>query len=200
MFCDRCGIQFLGPQATCSHCGASPTRHWLQLVSLVTLAIALACNSLVALFLLPRLVVREEASFLYRGWHWFDERLSLYGWLAAAVALLVWLYWPRFAYEAEREVKVARALLILLVLGALAVLVLPLLPGELLGGVRDSLAEQPVAAVSLAWGVVVLAVGILCLNPETRDRLWGDGRVLSLVSLGVLVLVLALMLVGWRAV
>lgn len=50
---------------------------------------------------------------------------------------------------------------------------------------------------ALAWGVVVLVTILLCANSETRDALLGHGKVLSLVSLGVLLLLLAMTIVGW---
>ena len=49
----------------------------------------------------------------------------------------------------------------------------------------------------LAWGVVLVVTIILCIDPESRDYLLGHGRTLSLVSTGMLVLVLAMTLIGW---
>src|SRR5262249_1019484 len=51
--------------------------------------------------------------------------------------------------------------------------------------------------VLLAWGVVLFVTIVLCIDPESRDHLLGHGRMLSLVSTGMLVLVLVLMLIGW---
>lgn len=200
MFCERCGMQFLPRQSVCTHCNVTPTQHWLQLVSLTTLTIAIACNSLVALFLLPRLVIGEQPPFLFRAWLWVDEKLALYGWVAAAVALLVWAYWPRYGYEPEKEVRIARALLILLLLFAGAALLLTWMPLQSAGGMRAAVEDHPGLILTLAWGVVVLVVGVLCSNGETRDRLLGKGRALSLVGLGLLFLVLMLMLLSWWAV
>ena len=49
----------------------------------------------------------------------------------------------------------------------------------------------------LAWGVVLFVITLLCINAETRDSLLGHGKVLSVVSLCVLLLVLAMTIVGW---
>jgi hypothetical protein len=45
--------------------------------------------------------------------------------------------------------------------------------------------------------VVVFVIALLCINAETRDSLLGHGKVLSLVSLGVLLLLVALTIAGW---
>src|SRR5713226_1927699 len=55
LFCENCGLQFLPVQSVCTRCGVTSTRHWFQLMSLVTLVIAATCNSLVACLLLPGL-------------------------------------------------------------------------------------------------------------------------------------------------
>jgi divalent metal cation (Fe/Co/Zn/Cd) transporter len=39
---------------------------------------------------------------------------------------------------------------------------------------------------------------LLCSDRESRDYLLGHGRVLSVVSIGILFLVLAMTVVGWR--
>jgi hypothetical protein len=49
---------------------------------------------------------------------------------------------------------------------------------------------------TLAWGVVLVVVTLLCVNGETRDSLLGHGKVLSLVSLGILLLLLTLTIAG----
>ena len=51
--------------------------------------------------------------------------------------------------------------------------------------------------VLLAWGVVLVVTIILCIDPESRDYLLGHGRTLSIVSTGMLVVVLAMTLIGW---
>jgi divalent metal cation (Fe/Co/Zn/Cd) transporter len=49
----------------------------------------------------------------------------------------------------------------------------------------------------LAWGVVLIVTILLCIDPESRDYLLGHGRTLSIVSTGVLLLVLTMTVVGW---
>jgi hypothetical protein len=45
---------------------------------------------------------------------------------------------------------------------------------------------------------VVLVVSVLlCIDAESRDYLLGHGRILSVVSTGMLLLVLSLTVVGW---
>ena len=51
--------------------------------------------------------------------------------------------------------------------------------------------------VMLAWGVVLFVTILVCIDPESRDYLLGHGRTLSIVSTGMLVLVLAMTIVGW---
>jgi hypothetical protein len=47
---------------------------------------------------------------------------------------------------------------------------------------------------------VVIVIAALCINSETRDSLLGHGKVLSLVSLGVLLLILGMTIAGWSIV
>ncbi len=49
----------------------------------------------------------------------------------------------------------------------------------------------------LAWGVVLFVTILVCIDPESRDYLLGHGRTLSIVSTGMLVLILAMTIVGW---
>jgi len=51
--------------------------------------------------------------------------------------------------------------------------------------------------ILLAWGVVLVVIIVLCIDPESRDHLLGHGRTLSIVSTGMLVVVLAMTLIGW---
>jgi len=45
--------------------------------------------------------------------------------------------------------------------------------------------------------VVLVVVVLLCIDAESRDHLLGHGKVLSVVSLSMLVLVLTMTIVGW---
>ena len=92
MFCERCGLNFLPKQSVCTRCNASATRHWFQLMSLVTLLVAVTCNTLVAFLLLPRLTGGARPLFIFRAWLWFDHKMGLYGWVPIAMGLLAWDY------------------------------------------------------------------------------------------------------------
>lgn len=198
MFCDRCGLHFLPKQSVCTRCRVAPTRHWFQLMSLVTLMVALTCNALVAWFLLPGLAHGRHASLLFRVWLWLDEKAALYGWVPLAIALLAWDYlsWK----NARPKVKgwITRKLLtVVLVAG-----VTPILPWWVPAGQPPReffslIGRHPNLPVLLAWGVLVLVVSLLCTDAETRDYLLGHGRVLSVVSLGMLLLILTMTVVGW---
>jgi divalent metal cation (Fe/Co/Zn/Cd) transporter len=49
----------------------------------------------------------------------------------------------------------------------------------------------------LAWTVVVVVGILVCIDPGSRDYLLGHGKMLNLVSLGLLLLVFTLTVVGW---
>ena len=57
--------------------------------------------------------------------------------------------------------------------------------------------RHPGVPVMLAWSVVLFVTILLCIDPESRDYLLGHGRTLSLVSTGMLLLVLTMTVVGW---
>lgn len=198
MFCERCGLSFLPRQSVCNRCGAASTRHWLQLTSLVTLMVAVACNTLVAFYLLPRHITGHSPRFLFRAWIWMDDKISIYGWVPLAVGLLAWDF---FIWRHSRpKVKgwITRKLLTFALLAGVA----PFIPWWLPAGqppqnFLSAVRAHPGLPSILAWSVVVFVVTWLCINAETRDSLLGHGKVLSLVSLGVLLLLLAMTIVGW---
>jgi hypothetical protein len=167
-------------------------------MGLVTVLVAVLCNSILGLFLLPRLAEAHHARFLFRGWYWFDQKLALYGWVPLAVALLAWDYfvWK----EARPKVKgwFTRKLLTF----SLAAGVAPMIPwwipaGQPSGQFLSLLSRHPGLPALLAWGVVLLVTVLLCVDRDSRDYLLGHGRVLSIVSTGMLFLVLTLTIVGW---
>src|SRR5258708_20658088 len=55
----------------------------------------------------------------------------------------------------------------------------------------------PGVPLLLAWGVVLFVIVLLCVNAESRDYLLGHGKALSVVSVGLLLLVLTMIVVGW---
>lgn len=198
MFCERCGLNFLPRQSVCSRCRVVATRHWFQLMSLVTLLVAVLCNALVGLLLLPRLAEGPHSRFVLRAWLWFDYKAALYGWAPIALGLLAWdfLVWK----AARPKVKgwFTRKLLTFSLAAGLA----PMLPwwipaGQPPGQFLSMIGRYPGVPSLLAWGVVLVVAMLLCINAESRDYLLGHGKVLSVVSLGLLLLVLTMIVVGW---
>jgi hypothetical protein len=198
VFCERCGLHFLPKQSVCTRCHVAPTRHWFQLMSLATMTMALTCNALVAWFLLPGLAYGSHPRLVFRAWLWCDQKAALYGWVPLAIGLLAWDYlaWK----NARSKIKgwVTRKLLTLVLVAGIA----PVLPWWVPAGQPPSqffslIGRHPGLPVFLAWMVLILVVSLLCTDAETRDYLLGHGRVLSVVSLAMLLLVLTMTLVGW---
>jgi hypothetical protein len=167
-------------------------------MSLVIILVAVTCNGLVAMYLLPRLTLGPHSQFMFRAWWWFDQKAALYGWVPIAIALLVWDYfvWK----EARPKVRgwFTRKLLTL----SLAAGVAPMLPwwipaGQPPGEFLALIGRHPGVPMLLAWGVVLVVFVLLCIDAESRDYLLGHGRTLSVVSTGMLLLVLTMTIVGW---
>lgn len=198
MFCECCGLNFLPKQTVCTRCNVAATRYWFQLMSLATLLVAAVCNALVGMLLLPGLAGGGHSRFLFRAWLWFDHEAALYGWAPIALGLLAWdfLVWK----AAKPKVKgwFTRKLLTFSLAAGLA----PMLPWWVPAGQPPAeflamIGKHPGAPALLAWGVVLVVVLLLCINAESRDYLLGHGKALSLVSLGLLLLVLTMTVVGW---
>jgi hypothetical protein len=198
VFCERCGLNFLPKQSVCTRCKVSATRHWFQLMSLVTLTVAVACNALVALIFLPRLAAGSHAQGLFRGWMWFNNKAALYGWVPMAIALLAWdfLVWK----EARPKVKgwFTRKLLTF----SLAAGVAPMIPWWVPAGQPPVqflalIGKYPGMSAALAWAVILVVVVLLCSDAESRDYLLGHGKALSVVSVAALLVVLTMTIVGW---
>lgn len=201
MFCDRCGLNFLPKQSVCTRCKRVPTRYWFQLMSLAALLMAVLCNTLVGLFLLPRYAETQHPRFLFRAWSWFNHNFALYGWVLFVLALLAWDYfvWK----EARPKLKgwFTRKLLTL----SLAAGVAPMIPWWIPAGQPPSqffsvISRHPGLPAILAWGVVLVVTVLLCIDAESRDYLLGHGRTLSVVSFAMLLLVLSLTVVGWSMI
>jgi len=185
VYCDRCGLNFLPKQSVCTRCKRVPTRYWFQFMSLVTIFVAVLCNTFLSLFLLPRLALAHHGRVLY-------------GWVPLAIGLLAWDYfvWK----EARPKVKgwFTRKLLTF----SLAAGIAPLLPWWIPAGQPpsqffDMIGRHQGVPILLAWGVVLVVTILLCIDPESRDYLLGHGRTLSIVSTGMLLLVLTMTVVGW---
>lgn len=216
MFCENCGLQFLPVQSVCTRCGATSTRHWFQLMSLVTLVVAAGCNALVACFLLPRLIAHADrlaamhAGLVVRAWLWTDLKASAYGWIPLGLGLLAWDYFLRQESQTviSEKIKdwVVRGLLVVgFVMGVVPLVPRWLRPPAALLASHAKLPHLPLVgafpelAWLLPWGLVGLAAALLCLNAETRDALLGHGRILSAASVAVLVLVLMMTLIVFPA-
>jgi len=217
LFCENCGLQFLPVQSVCTRCGVTSTRHWFQLMSLVTIGIAALSNSLAACVVLPRLAAGHQhqfalshEGFAIRAWLWTDLKVAVYGWIPITLGLLIWDYFLREESSPVISEKIkgwlVRALLILAWVPGVAPLVPQWLrpPAALLVATGKLPRLPALAAVSgltwlLPWGMLGVAAALLCINAQTRDSLLGHGRVLSAVSLVVLVMVLMLTLLAFPA-
>ena len=198
MYCDRCGLNFLPKQSVCTRCKRVPTRYWFQFMSLVTIFAAVLCNSLLGVFLLPRLATASHGKTLFRTWWWFDQKAAMYGWVPLAIGLLAWDY---FIWKDARP-KVKGWFTRKLLTFSLAAGVAPLLPWWIPAGQPPSqffemIGRHQGVPILLAWSVVLVVTILLCIDPESRDYLLGHGRTLSMVSTGVLLLVLTMTVVGW---
>jgi hypothetical protein len=198
VFCDRCGLNFLPKQSVCTRCKIVPTRYWFQLMSLVTLVVAVACNALVATLMLPRLTSGEHSRFVFRAWLWFDHKAALYGWVPIAIALLAWDYLVWKAARPKIKGWFTRKLLTF----SLAAGVAPLLPWWIPAGQPPVqflaiIGRYPGVPALLAWAVVLVVMVLLCADAESRDYLLGHGKMLSVVSVGMLLVVLTMTVVGW---
>lgn len=197
MFCERCGRKFPPKRSTCERCGQLPARHWLQLQGLLTLSVVVAFNAVVALYLLPRHASGHDPRLLDRVWLWADYKIAFYGWIPAAAGLLAW---DLLVWQVRPKVKgwVTRKVLTFTLLASVA----PFLPSWVPAGQPSqnfiaAVGVHPGLPGALAWGAVVFVVILLCANRDTRDSLLGHGRALSLISLGLLTLVLVLTIAGW---
>ena len=198
MFCERCGLAFLPRQSVCSRCHVVATRHWFQLMSLVTLLVSVLCNALVGVLLLPRLAAGGHSRFVFRAWLWFDYKAALYGWAPIAMGLLAWDY---FVWKAARP-KVKGWFTRKLLTFSLAAGLAPILPwwipaGQPPGEFLSMIGKYPGVPSLLAWCVVLVVTVLLCINAESRDYLLGHGKALSVVSVGLLLLVLTMTVACW---
>jgi len=201
VFCDRCGLNFLPKQSVCTRCKRVPTRYWFQLMSLVTLLVALGCNALLGVFLLPRLVATHSSHFVFRAWWWTDKEMALYGWVPLAIALLAWDYLVWKAARPRIKGWFTRKLLTF----SLAAGVAPMIPWWIPAAQPPAqflslIGKYPGVPALLAWAVVLVVAVLLSIDAESRDYLLGHGRMLSVVSTGLLLVVLAMTAVGLAVV
>lgn len=203
MYCEHCGLQILPQRPVCTRCGKTPTHQLFQLTSLVVLFLSVLCNSVVAWFVLPRLVENRPSLNLFRIWTWANHEAVLYGWIPLAAALLFWdfMVWRKIK-RAKPMPKlkgwVSRKLLAFTLAAGFA----PILPWWVPAGQPSDkflagLAHYPGLPCAFSWGVLLFVCALLCAKAETRDLILGKGRILSAISLGALGVVLSLTVVGW---
>lgn len=207
MYCEHCGIKIFPERPVCTRCGCAPARHFLQLFGLAVLLLAVIGNSVVGFYLLPKLTTSRPNVFFFRGWLWADREGSLYGWMPLAAALLLWefLVWRKLRSlrktQPVTKVKgwVSRKILTFVLAAGFA----PILPWWLPANQPSdrtlaALARYPGLPCAISWTGVLLVAIVLCLKTDTRDRLLGQGKTLSLVSLSTLAVFLLLTLFAWH--
>lgn len=189
--CEECGLPMNG-QSICSACRASPTRLWLQFVSLGTLGVLTAYNYIFVLNFLSTRVPREYVASL---WLNVSAFAWLYGWIVLGVYLLAWAYWrKKYGYSLEPGVWVAIGFVVILLIGAAVRPIFPRMGWAWAERLRTSLDSHPELGIVVGWAVVALALVSVCCNCESRDRLLGRGKRLALLAFAVLCIILTLSL------
>lgn len=190
--CEECGRRMNG-QSTCSGCRASPTRLWLQFVSLGTLGVLTAYNYIFVLNFLSTRVPRE---YVARMWLNVSEFAWLYGWIVLGVYLLVWAYYWRkkYGYSLGIGARVGIGFVVILLIGAIARPMFPRMGSTWAGHLRTALDSQPELGIVVGWAVVALAFVSICCNCESRDRLLGRGKGLTLLVFTAICTILILTL------
>jgi len=195
--CEECGLRMNG-QSICSGCRVSPTRLWLQFVSLGTLGVLTAYNYIFVLNLLSTLAPRGHVANV---WLNVSEFTWLYGWIVLGVYLPAWAYYGRkkYGYSLEAGVRVGIGFVVVLLIGAVARPIFPWMGWTRAERLGTSLDSHPELGIVVGWAVIALALVSICCNCESRDRLLGRGKGLALLALAVLCIVLALsLLTAWR--
>ena len=190
--CEECGLSMNG-RSICSGCRASPTRLWLQFVSLGTLGVLTAYNYIFVLNFLPMRVPREYVATV---WLNVSEFAWLYGWIVLGVYLPAWAYFWRkkYGYSLETGVRVGIGFVVILLIGAVARPMFPRMGWTWSERLGTSLDSHPELGIVVGWAVVALALVSICCNCESRNRLLGRGKGLALLAVAVLCIILALSL------
>ena len=175
----------------------------MQLTGLLLLFIATMGNALIAWFLLPRMAASHPGHRFFPNWAWTDRNISLWGWVPLAIALLAWDY---LVWQTVKKSKpmpkikgwVSRKMLTFVLAAGFA----PVLPwwvpaGQPSDKILSTFANHPGLPALASWSAILVACALLCANAETRDMLLGRGKALSMVSLGAVILVFCLAVVGW---
>jgi hypothetical protein len=190
--CEECGLCMNG-QSICPGCRASPTRLWLQFVSLVTLAVLTAYNYIFVLNFLPTRVPHEHVASV---WQNVSEFAWLYGWIVLGVYLPVWAYYSRkkYGYSLEAGVRVGVGFAVILLIGVGARPIFPRMGWTWAERLATSLDSHPELGIVVGWAVVALALISICCHCESRDRLLGRGKGLALLAMAGLCIILTLSL------
>ena len=180
-------------QSISSGCRASPTRLWLQFVSLATLGVLTAYNYIFVLNFLPTRVPREYVASV---WLNASEFAWLYGWIVLGMYLLAWAYYWRkkYGHSSETGVRVGTGFVVILLIGAVTRPIFPWMGWTWAEHLRTLLDSHPEHGIVMGWAVVALALVSICCNCESRDRLLGRGKGIALLALTVLCIILGLSL------
>jgi hypothetical protein len=204
MYCENCGLQIFPEKARCTRCGRVPAQQLIQLMALTVLLLTLIGNGLACWFLLPKLAATHPHHFLFRAWLWSDVKTAQYGWMPLAAALLAWegFVWRKVRKKRQAAPKikgwVSRKVLSFVLAAGFAPIVPWWIPiGQPSDKTLAALAAYPGLPCAISWSAILVVAIVLCAKADTRDMVLGRGKVLSLVSLGCLVVFLALTLVGW---
>lgn len=200
MYCEHCGLQVFPNRPVCTRCGETPTLHWLQFIGVLSIFLAVLCNSMLAWFLLPRLNSAHHGRLFFNSWLWLTQKTSLYGWVPVAGGLLAWDYFVWRKARGKIKGWFTRKVLTFVLVAT----VTPILPWWIPAGPSQTFLSNinalPGLPSMLAWASVLIVIAWLCINGETRAALLGQGKVLSLIGLSALVLLLSLTIVGWTMV
>ena len=194
--CEQCGLRMNG-QSICSRCRASPTRFWLQFVSLGMLGVLTAYNYIFVLNCLP---TRAPHEYVARVWLNISEFTWLYGWIVLGVYLPAWAYYrqKKNGYGLETGVQVGIGFVVILLIATVALFIIPRLGWTWAEGLRTTLDSYPALGIVTGWAVVALALVSICCHCESRDRLLGRGKGLALFAVAFLCIILTLSLLAGR--
>ncbi len=203
LYCEHCGLKILPERPVCTRCGITPAHEWIQLTSLVVLLLAAIGNGVTGWLLLPKLAATHPAGLFFRGWLWADREMSVYGWMPLAAGLLTWEFYVwRKIRRAKPVTKVRSWVSRKILTFVLAAGFAPILPWWIPAGQPSEktmavITRYPGLPCAISWGAILIVATVLCCKAETRNLLLGRGKTLSLVSLGVLAMFVAMTLVGW---
>jgi hypothetical protein len=204
VYCEHCGLQILPQKPTCTRCGRAPTHDLVQLIGLAIVLLVVMGNSMVGLYVLPKISITHPSVFFFRAWLWTDRQGSLYGWMPLAAALLLWEFFVWRKVKRPKPVTkvkswISRKILTFVLAAGFA----PILPWWLPASQPSDktlavLSSYPGLPCAISWGGVLLVIVVLSVKAETRNSILGRGKTLCLASLGAMAVFLALTLFGWR--